>query len=60
LLAVLDAEREQLALRARLAQSSTGSATALVGVYRALAGSACATLSAKLLCHSKNMFFQVH
>ncbi len=37
-LAVLDAEREQLAARDRLALSSTGSATALVTVYRALAG----------------------
>jgi multidrug efflux system outer membrane protein len=37
-LAVLDAEREQLAARDRLAQSVTGSATALVAVYRALAG----------------------
>ena len=37
-LAVLDAEREQLAARERLVLASTGSATARVVVYRALAG----------------------
>jgi multidrug efflux system outer membrane protein len=38
LLAVLDAERESLAARDRLAQASTASATSLVAVYKALAG----------------------
>lgn len=37
-LAVLDAERELLAARERLALSSTASATSLVAVYKALAG----------------------
>ena len=37
-LAVLDAERELLAARDRLTQGQTQAATALVGVYRALAG----------------------
>jgi len=37
-LAVLDAERELLAARDRLAQSQTAAATSLVGVYKALAG----------------------
>jgi multidrug efflux system outer membrane protein len=37
-LAVLDAERELLLARDRLAQGQTQAATALVGVYRALAG----------------------
>jgi outer membrane protein, multidrug efflux system len=37
-LAVLDAERELLLARDRLAQGQTGAALALVGVYRALAG----------------------
>jgi outer membrane protein, multidrug efflux system len=37
-LAVLDAERELLSARDRLAQGQTGAAVALVGVYRALAG----------------------
>jgi multidrug efflux system outer membrane protein len=37
-LAVLDAERELLAARERLAQSQTAAATSLVGVYKALAG----------------------
>lgn len=37
-LAVLDAERERLAARDRLAQAQTASAVAVVGVYRALAG----------------------
>jgi multidrug efflux system outer membrane protein len=37
-LAVLDAERERLQARDSLAQSQTAAATALVGVYRALAG----------------------
>lgn len=37
-LAVLDAERELLVARDRLAQGQTGAAVALVGVYRALAG----------------------
>jgi outer membrane protein, multidrug efflux system len=37
-LAVLDAERELLLARDRLAQGQTGAAVALVGVYRALAG----------------------
>ncbi|WP_157265555.1 efflux transporter outer membrane subunit [Azohydromonas aeria] len=37
-LAVLDAEREQLAARDRLAQSQAGAATALVAVFKALAG----------------------
>jgi multidrug efflux system outer membrane protein len=38
LLAVLDAERESLSARDRLAQSSTEAATSLVDVYKALAG----------------------
>ena len=38
LLAVLDAERESLAARDRLAQASTQGATSLVAVYKALAG----------------------
>ena len=38
LLAVLDAERESLAARDRLAQAITASATSLVAVYKALAG----------------------
>jgi multidrug efflux system outer membrane protein len=38
LLAVLDAERESLAARDRLAQATTASATSLVAVYKALAG----------------------
>jgi multidrug efflux system outer membrane protein len=38
LLAVLDAEREALAARDRLAQASTQGATSLVAVYKALAG----------------------
>lgn len=38
LLAVLDAEREALAARDRLAQATTAGATALVAVYKALAG----------------------
>jgi outer membrane protein, multidrug efflux system len=37
-LAVLDAERELLAARDRLAQGQTTAAVSLVGVYRALAG----------------------
>jgi outer membrane protein, multidrug efflux system len=37
-LAVLDAERELLAARDRLAQSQTAAATSLVGVYKALSG----------------------
>jgi multidrug efflux system outer membrane protein len=37
-LALLDAERELLLARDRLAQGQTGTAVALVGVYRALAG----------------------
>jgi multidrug efflux system outer membrane protein len=37
-LALLDAERELLQARDRLAQGQTGTAVALVGVYRALAG----------------------
>jgi outer membrane protein, multidrug efflux system len=37
-LAVLDAERELLGARDRLAQSSTASAAALIAVYKALAG----------------------
>jgi multidrug efflux system outer membrane protein len=37
-LAVIDAERELLQARDRLAQGQTGAAVALVGVYRALAG----------------------
>lgn len=37
-LAVLDAERELLSARDRLAQSQTAAATSLVGVYKALAG----------------------
>ncbi len=37
-LAVLDAERELLAARDRLAQAQTASATSLVAVYKALAG----------------------
>lgn len=37
-LALLDAERELLLARDRLAQGQTGAAVALVGVYRALAG----------------------
>jgi outer membrane protein, multidrug efflux system len=37
-LAVLDAERELLSARDRLAQGQTNAAVALVGVYRALAG----------------------
>ena len=37
-LAVLDAERELLSARDRLAQSQTTAATSLVGVYKALAG----------------------
>jgi multidrug efflux system outer membrane protein len=37
-LAVLDAERELLAARDRLAQAHTASATSLVAVYKALAG----------------------
>ena len=37
-LAVLDAERELLAARDRLAQSQTAAATSLVAVYKALAG----------------------
>ncbi len=37
-LAVLDAERELLLARDRLAQGQTGAAVSLVGVYRALAG----------------------
>lgn len=37
-LAVLDAERERLAARDRLAQAQTASAVAVVSVYRALAG----------------------
>ncbi|WP_298231250.1 efflux transporter outer membrane subunit [uncultured Azohydromonas sp.] len=37
-LAVLDAEREQLAARDQLAQSQAGAAVALVAVYKALAG----------------------
>ena len=38
LLAVLDAERESLAARDRLAQATTAGATSLVAVYKALAG----------------------
>lgn len=38
LLAVLDAEREALAARDRLAQATTAGATSLVAVYKALAG----------------------
>jgi multidrug efflux system outer membrane protein len=38
LLAVLDAERESLAARDRLAQATTDGATSLVAVYKALAG----------------------
>jgi multidrug efflux system outer membrane protein len=38
LLAVLDAERESLAARDRLAQATTDAATSLVAVYKALAG----------------------
>ena len=38
LLAVLDAERESLTARDRLAQASTQGATSLVAVYKALAG----------------------
>ncbi|MDB5908630.1 MAG: hypothetical protein JWP34_2744 [Massilia sp.] len=38
LLAVLDAERESLAARDRLAQATTEAATSLVAVYKALAG----------------------
>jgi multidrug efflux system outer membrane protein len=37
-LVVLDAERELLAARDRLAQAQTGAATSLVAVYKALAG----------------------
>jgi outer membrane protein, multidrug efflux system len=37
-LAVLDAERELLAARDRLAQAQTGGATSLVAVYKSLAG----------------------
>ena len=37
-LVVLDAERELLLARDRLAQGQTNAAVALVGVYRALAG----------------------
>jgi multidrug efflux system outer membrane protein len=37
-LTVLDAERELLSARDRLAQSQTGAATSLVGVYKALGG----------------------
>jgi outer membrane protein, multidrug efflux system len=37
-LAVLDAERELLAARDRLAQSQTAAATSLVGVYKTLSG----------------------
>jgi outer membrane protein, multidrug efflux system len=37
-LAVLDAERELLAARDRLAQAQTSAATSLVAVYKALAG----------------------
>jgi outer membrane protein, multidrug efflux system len=37
-LAVLDAERERLAARDRLAQAQTASVLSVVGVYRALAG----------------------
>jgi multidrug efflux system outer membrane protein len=35
---VLDAERESLAARDRLAQATTDGATSLVAVYKALAG----------------------
>jgi outer membrane protein, multidrug efflux system len=35
---VLDAEREVLSNRDQLAQAQTGTATALVSVYRALSG----------------------
>ena len=38
LLSVLDAERESLAARDRLAQATTAGATSLVAVYKALAG----------------------
>ena len=38
MLAVLDAEREALAARDRLAQATTAGATSLVAVYKALAG----------------------
>lgn len=38
LLAVLDAERESLAARDRLAQAQAAGATSLVAVYKALAG----------------------
>ncbi|OUM02017.1 efflux transporter outer membrane subunit [Variovorax sp. JS1663] len=37
-LSVLDAEREMLSARDRLAQAQTGAATSLVGVYKALGG----------------------
>ena len=37
-LAVLDAERESLAARDRLAQATTAGATSLVAVYKALGG----------------------